>query len=49
MNEKDDMHSAEIEKLKLEITEVRRNMVFDDDLLDDLDDFNKKVSSLCAH
>ena len=44
MNEQNAIHSIEIENLKRDVAEIRKNMGFDDDLFDDLDDFDKKVS-----
>lgn len=48
MNERNALHSLEIENLKRDVAEMRKNMGFDDDLFDDLDDFDKKVSFMRA-
>lgn len=49
-----DEHKIETDQLKREINELKENvadmkktMGFDDDLFDDLDDFDKKVSDEC--
>lgn len=34
----------EIDQLKANVADVRKNIGFDDELFDDLDDFDKKVS-----
>lgn len=38
----------EIDQLKTNVADLRKNMGFDDELFDDLDDFDKKVSLMCT-
>lgn len=36
----------EIDQLRVNVSEMRKTIGFDDDLFDDLDDFDKKVSDV---
>lgn len=37
---------AEIDQLRVNVADMKKNMGFDDELFDDLNDFDKKVSEL---